>query len=334
LTGEDLAPRLQAFIAGAAGAVRVRIEGLARLSGGAIQEHIGCTVVVDGGPRSGTHDLVVRTAARSSVPESRPLNQQFALLQVAHAVGVAVPEPMWLCADAAVIGKPFFVMRRMPGVALGSRVVRGAPHTALAERLARELALIHSIGPPNSELSFLGEPPPSPARAGIAKYRAYLDREPEPHPALEWGLRWLERHAEPPDEIVLAHHDFRTGNYLVDDGRLSAVLDWEFAGWSEPIEDIGWFCAKCWRFGSNAWEAGGIAPRDTFVAAYERASGRRIARSRIQYWEVMAHVRWATIALHQTTRHRSGVEPGLELALIGSRVPELEYEILSLTEDG
>jgi hypothetical protein len=81
-------------------------------------------------------------------------------------------------------------------------------------------------------------------------------------------------------------------------------------------------------------EAGGIAPRETFIGAYERASGRLIARERILYWEVMAHVRWATIALHQTTRHRSGAEPNLELALIGSRIPELEYEILSLTEKG
>jgi aminoglycoside phosphotransferase (APT) family kinase protein len=334
LTSDDLAPRLAEFLAGAAKASGVRIEGLARLAGGAIQEHVGFRAIIEGGPLAGTHELVIRSEARASVPESRPLREQFALVRAAHAAGVAVPDPMWFSDDPAVLGKPFYVMRRMPGVALGSRVVRGAPHSALAERLAGELARIHAIFPPRSDLLFLGAPPASPALDEVAKYRAYLDREPDPHPALEWGLRWLERNAAPPDEIVLAHHDFRTGNYLVDDGRLTAVLDWEFAGWSEPIEDIGWFCAKCWRFGSNAWEAGGIAPKETFVAAYERASGRRIDRARIAYWEVMAHVRWATIALHQTGRHKSGVEPSLELALIGSRLPELEFEILSLTEHG
>ena len=55
-------------------------------------------------------------------------------------------------------------------------------------------------------------------------------------------------------------------------------------------------------------------------------------RSLIHYWETMAHARWAVIALQQTMRHRSNVEPSLELALIGRRVAELEYECLKLTE--
>ena len=45
----------------------------------------------------------------------------------------------------------------------------------------------------------------------------------------------------------------------------------------------------------------------------------------------MAHVRWAVIALQQSMRHRSGEEPSLELALIGRRLAELEYECLRLT---
>jgi hypothetical protein len=45
----------------------------------------------------------------------------------------------------------------------------------------------------------------------------------------------------------------------------------------------------------------------------------------------MAHARWAVIALQQSMRHRSGTEPSLELALIGRRLAELEYECLKLT---
>ena len=53
-----------------------------------------------------------------------------------------------------------------------------------------------------------------------------------------------------PWETTLIHRDYRTGNYLVDGGRLTAALDWEFAGWGDPREDIGWFTARCWRFGA------------------------------------------------------------------------------------
>ena len=42
------------------------------------------------------------------------------------------------------------------------------------------------------------------------------------------------------------------------------ILDWEFAAWSDPDEDLGWFCLGCWRFGAYAQEAGGIGRRDVF----------------------------------------------------------------------
>lgn len=321
------------FVRAAAGADAATVDPGARLTGGAIQENLALAVALDGGPQAGTYDAVLRTTAASSVPASRPLDQQFALLRAAHAAGVTVPEPLWHCADPGAIGRPFYLMRRLPGVALGGRVVRGGPQDALARQLAAALARIHAIAPPREDLAFLEMPAPSPALYWVGQFRRWLDDLPEPHPAIEWGLRWLERRAPPAGAIVLCHHDFRTGNYLVADGALAGVLDWEFAGWSDPMEDIGWFCAKCWRFGATDREAGGISDRETFYRAYEAASGRRIDRGAIHYWEVMAHVRWAVIALQQAMRHRSGAEPSLELALIARRLPELEYEILAMTGD-
>ncbi|MNT81260.1 hypothetical protein D3C71_1836830 [compost metagenome] len=50
------------------------------------------------------------------------------------------------------------------------------------------------------------------------------------------------------------------------------------------------------------------------------------------YWEVMAHLNWALIAIQQAERHVSGQERSLNLALTGHIVPELEWEILNLTE--
>lgn len=319
---------LAQFIAKATGAATVAIERDDRLTGGAIQENRAIDAVIDGVKSA----LVLRTEAAAPVPVSRPIAEQFALLKAARAANVTVPEPLWLCEDPAVIGRPFFIMRRIDGIALGNRVVRDGPHEALAGTLGGELARIHSIGPPRTDLAFLGNPPAAPALAGIEAYRLYLDAEPLPHPAVEWGLRWLERNAPPDGEIVLAHHDFRTGNYMIDGGTLTGILDWEFAGWSDPMEDVAWFCAKCWRFGANDLEAGGIAERTPFYRGYEAASGRTIEPEIIYYWEVMAHVRWAVIAIQQAGRHLSGREPDLELALIGRKVAELEHEILTMTE--
>jgi aminoglycoside phosphotransferase (APT) family kinase protein len=322
---------LSPFIRDAAGAESVTVEDGNLLTGGAIQENRALTVTIRGGEFDGTHSLVLRAEAAATIAESRPLDQQFGLLKAAEAAGVTVPRALWYCGDAGVAGKPFYLMQRITGEALGIRITRMGPQPDLAATLAQELARIHTIQPPQTELAFLEPVAVSPALDAIVKYRAYLDEMPEPHPVLEWTLRWLEVNAPPTGETVLCHRDFRTGNYMVDDGKLTGVLDWEFAGWGDPHEDIAWFCARCWRFSGPRLDAGGIANRDVFYSAYEKASGRTLDPQQIAYWEAMAHVRWAVIALQQAMRHRSGSELSLELALIGRRLAELEYECLNLT---
>jgi hypothetical protein len=51
----------------------------------------------------------------------------------------------------------------------------------------------------------------------------------------------------------------------------------------------------------------------------------------VRYWETVAHLRWAVIALLQGWRHASGAEPSLALALTGRIADELEYDILRMT---
>ncbi|HET6520121.1 MAG TPA: phosphotransferase family protein [Geminicoccaceae bacterium] len=327
---------LEAFLAGAAAADRVHIKRLDRLGGGAIQQNHLCRIEVAGGPWSGAHRWVIRSAAPSGVAESRPCEQEYALLRAAHGAGVTVPEPLFLCADPAVLGRPFFVMRAIEGTGLGPRIVRdgsiGGERTALARRLGEELARIHAIGPRREGLAFLGAPPDDPARDLVERYRGYLDELGRPYPALEWGLRWLELNAPVGSETVLCHRDFRTGNYLVNERGLTGILDWEFAGWGDPLEDVAWFCAKPWRFGVRELEAGGIAKREPFYHGYATVSGRPVDPAAVRYWEVLANVRWGVIALLQGRRHTSGREPSLELALIGRRVGEMELETLLLIE--
>jgi aminoglycoside phosphotransferase (APT) family kinase protein len=143
-------------------------------------------------------------------------------------------------------------------------------------------------------------------------------------------LRWLQLKAPPRAEIVLCHNDFRTGNYMVDAHGVTGILDWEFAGWGDRLEDVGWFCARCWRFGAVAREAGGIGDREDFYAGYEAEADTEIDRPRVLYWEVMATIRWAIIAIQQAERHTSAREPSLELGLTGHIVPELEQQILEM----
>ncbi len=326
---------LERFMARVTESETVTVLEARPLSGGAIQENWLIEAEVSDGPWRGRQELVLRTDAPSSVAVSLGRAEEFHLLRAARAAGVTVPEPLWLCEDEGVLAKPFYLMRRLPGTAEGRLIVKsdgpGGDKPALAERLGEELARIHGIVPPRADLGFLERPEGSPAQHAIGRYRDHLDALGQARPALEWGLRWCELNEPLSDEIVLVHQDFRTGNYMVDEHGLTGVLDWEFCAWGDPISDLGWFCAKCWRFGRNELEAGGIAPREDFYRGYERVSGRRIDPQAVAYWEVMAHIRWAVIALQQGERHISGGEPSLELALTSRRAAELEYEVLRTT---
>ncbi len=302
--------RLADFIASKTQAQSVAIRSINRLSGGAIQENHALEVEIKNGDWSGHHEWVLRTDAPSSVRVSMSRVQEFAVLNAAYNSGVTVPRPHWCHDDKSVIGERFYIMQRAKGIADARQLVRAGwadtQRENLVRQLGRELSTIHSIDVSKNGLDFLLPPQLSPAEARVKQYRDYLDLLPDPHPVLEWGLRWLEMNTPADFETVFCHCDYRTGNYMVNDGQLCGILDWEFAGLSDPLEDIAWFCARCWRFGQYRHEASGIGKREDFYQAYEEQSGRDIDRELVTYWEVMAAVRWAIIALQQAQRHLSG----------------------------
>jgi len=325
----DAIKRLEVWIARQSGG-RAQVRDLKQLSGGAIQENWWLKVDLEGGDWPGSHDLVLRKDAPSNVAVSHGRAEEYAILRAAHAAGVTVPTPCVLCEDIDILGTPFFLMHRALGIAAGHKLAKSDANDALAAELGVNLARIHAI-PDSADLAFVTKPDAPPAIATIAEYRKHLDALPDRHPAVEWGLSWLEAHAPDPVSPVFCHRDYRTGNYMVDDGALTAVLDWEFAGWSDPMEDIGWLTAKCWRFGAVDRVVGGIGSLDAFLAAYEVECGQKVDQNQVGYWQVMAHVRWAVIALQQADRFVSGGERNLELALTAHIVPELELEILTQT---
>ncbi len=329
---------LAQFLAAASGAGACEITALAPLAGGSIQENWGLDAHFAGGALAGAQRLVLRAAGDTGVPSSLDRLEEFAVLKAAFAAGVTVPEPLFACPDSSLFGKPFFIMRRAEGTAAAHRITRDPALDpvlpAVAERLGRELARIHTIQPPCPDLDFLTPYEKSGPEYQIAAFRDYLDAHPSPRPVLEWAIRWLETHAPPPTEPVLCHHDFRSGNYLLDGAELTGILDWEFAGWGDPHEDLAWFCSKGWRFARLDREAGGIADRTPFYRGYESESGRAIDPVRAHFWEVLASVRWAVIALQQSDRQMLGGERSLDLALTGRRASECELAILMLLDPG
>lgn len=329
----DLSTRLAAFLTTAAGAPAT-VVAVRPIAGGASRE----TWAVDAQIGGAREALVLRMDLASSMnPDALSRLHEFALLAAAHAAGVLAPRPRWLDPDGAALGRPFLLMQRVEGESIGPRVVRrpelADARTRLPAQMAEQLARIHAIDA--TPLDFLPRPAAksSPALYALDRTRRAIDAIDLQNPALEFGLRWLERRAPGCEKPTLIHGDFRIGNLLVGPAGLSAVIDWEFAHVGDPHEDLAWPCVRDWRFGSDALRVGGVGELAPYLSAYEAASGRAVDRDALQWWEIMGNLRWAATCHIQAHRHLSGADPSVELASLGRRAAEMELEFVSLIED-
>lgn len=304
-----------------------------QLSGGAIQDNYGLKVNMTGGSMPGMQSFVVRSDAPSSLDVSLSREHEFAVISLAYQNGVKVPKPYWLCTDLNVIGQQFYIMQWVSGSASAHALVRDdalSPEQRqnLSFSLGQEIAKLHEIKYSDQVLPFLRAPQDNAAQQRIEEYQAALDKLPSPEPVIELGLQVLKQLKPETSTWVLSHCDYRTGNYMVDNGELTAILDWEFTNWSDYYEDLGWLCARSWRFGQNDRGAGGVGQKEDFFTGYEKISGKTIDPRLVKYWELMASVRWAIIALEQAQRFISNGEQSIELALTGRMAPEINLDLM------
>ncbi|MCS7295711.1 MAG: phosphotransferase family protein [Chloroflexota bacterium] len=289
---------------------------------------------------SDSQELVVRVSPAGRADHEKT-HREFVVLRAAWERGVACPRPLaWGVCET---GEDFLVMTRMPGDTNPRQLVTSPAFAqareAMLPQLAEHLARIHAI-----PLEAVADAPnlraPAPGEDALTALRRQTEAEYrqlmlDPHPAIEWAFRWLDRQLSsmpaPAAAPCIVHGDFRVGNIMYDARGLTAILDWEGAHVGAPEEDIAWFCTRVWRFGPPDLAAGGIADREAWVEAYERASGRPVDRGRLLAWEVLQNIRWAVITFMQARAHLDGHTVSHELAAIGRRTAETELEILRLS---
>jgi aminoglycoside phosphotransferase (APT) family kinase protein len=306
------------------------------------EDDVALTVVPGGASRetwlaeSGDRRWVLRRDPEGSV-SLVPISDEFELIGRARAAGVPVPEPLALEGPGGRLGTEGMLMAFVDGTSVAPRILRKpefeAARSRLTAQLGEALARIHSIDP--GELGgVLPESPDDPATGQIDEWERQLDEIGEPLPTVELGLRWLRANAPEPAEPRLVHGDFRLGNFIVDEQGLAAVIDWELAHLGDPAEDIGWLCIRSWRFGNDDRPVAGVGRLDEFIEAYEAAGGAPVDRDRVRYWEAFGNVKWAIICARQAHDHLTGVRRSHELASLGRRICEPEWDMLRLIGAG
>jgi aminoglycoside phosphotransferase (APT) family kinase protein len=305
----------------------LRIEGLRRVSGGASRETWLFDAVAPGGER---HGLVLRRDPGSH-GGATDRETEYLLIAATAAAGVSVPRPVLLLEPSDGLGRGF-VMERIEGETIPRRILRDAEYQharpILASQCGTIAAAIHA-----TDVSTLPALPVLGAAEQLDQYRSLLDALGEPHPALELGLRWLgERLPPPPPAPRLVHGDFRNGNLVVGPDGVSAVLDWELAHLGDPAEDLGWLCVRSWRFGVDDLVVGGFGGLESLLDAYRAAGGDAPDPEVVHFWMTFGTLKWGAMTVLQGFAHLQGAVRSVELATLGRRVVEMEWDLLDAIE--
>jgi len=300
----------------------VTVENLSALTGGASRTTWAFDAVGADGSR---HELILRTGPPDDVHAGMEL--EAAAQQRAAAAGAPVPRILTASNSAAALGNPYLICNRIPGETIVRRIQRALDdggRQRLLRQCAAALAAIHRADPSGIGLTPADQ---------LDEWRDRLDEMGDTTATFEWAFRWLAANRPPATAPRLVHGDFRMGNLIVDDTGLAAVLDWELVHIGEMYEDLAWFCIRAWRFGAPAaLGAGGLGSIESFLSAYEDAAGITVDRDVFRWWLTVATLRWGVICRFQAERHLSGQTPSVELAAIGRRVSETEWDVLDLLE--
>lgn len=303
-----------------------------RLPGGASRETWALDVAT---PDGAGHELILRLDSPGSVPDSGlgaagiGLTGEARLMRAAETTGVPVPRVL-------AAGESYILMSRVNGETIPRRILRddafADARPLLTAQCGQILAAIHrmpldSLGPASDGAAESwdtgGTGPDDPLRS----WRDLLDLTGRPHPVFELAFRRLADSRPASERVTVVHGDFRNGNLIVGPGGVRSVLDWELAHAGDPMEDLGWLCVKSWRFGSPL-PVGGFGRYEQLVEAYERASGHPVDRDALRWWETFGVLKWGIICVMQTLRHLEGGARSVELAAIGRRVCETEWDLL------
>ncbi len=305
----------------------VEIRDLRRLTGGASRE----TWSFDAAHADGIDPLILRRAPAGAPADKASADlmlREAAAMREASRVGVPEPELLATGDDSSELRAPFIVMRRIDGETIGRRILRDEQYVDARPRIASQcgaiLGALHTMDPK----TVAG----APDLDALAALRAMFEETGVVSPTLELAFRWLATHRPESSRKVVVHGDFRLGNLIIDRSGVAAVLDWELLHLGDPMEDLGWLCVRAWRFGGEQPVAG-VGTYDQLFTAYEQTSGHPVDRTVAKWWELYGTVRWGVICILQANRHLKGAERSIELAAIGRRLCEQEYDTLGLLEE-
>jgi aminoglycoside phosphotransferase (APT) family kinase protein len=210
--------------------------------------------------------------------------------------GARIPQPHALEPTGAVLGDPFILFSAAPGIPVGGNYVPPARDPALIADVARCMAAVHAIPVKDWPLA---DQPRGPAFFD-REYEDYFDdwRALGEHSAIIDAAfdRIQEQRDQAYGPAALIHNDFNFNNMLVENGCVTAVLDWEFAHVGTPASDLAYF-----RYSADAGSSFAA-----FLQAYAEAGGTIPPPGQLEFYTLWGQLRLAVMGFKAVRQFEDG----------------------------
>ena len=220
------------------------------------------------------------------LPSAHAVDREFRVLSALAGTEVPVPRPVAFCADAAVIGTPFYLMERLRGRVFWDPALPELPREARAgihDGMNAALASLHLADWRALGLADYGRPGNYFGRQIERWSKQWAASKTRENPAIDHLAAWLPANVPPGDETTIVHGDFRLDNMIFHptEPRVIGILDWELATLGHPLADLGYNCIA-YNTAPDAYrglmgrdlDALGIPGEDAYVARYCARTGR------------------------------------------------------------
>lgn len=271
--------------------------------------------------------------------------REYVVLRAASDHGLPVPRPVWWEPDGGRFDTSGFLTELVPGVSSPRRIL-GLDQDRkdqVVHDLGRTAALLAGVDPTAVQRTDGGAydgwhassaaDSPAPTAEILAGLADEIVRLAPERPVLAAALRWAELNKPSEEPAVVVHGDFRLGNLLVGETGLEAVVDWEFSRYGDRAEDAAFACLRPWRFGQDGLAAAGLSGLDVLLDGYRSVAGTSLDPGRVGYWQVVNQLRWGAYCLLQADGWRTGRHRHFERLVLGHRLPEIEWDLLTLMEE-
>ncbi len=257
------------------------------------------------------------------------LEEQWRVLSCLAPTPPPTPEPYWYEPDPKILDGPFIVMEKVPGdvpnpwsKAGKQAYAEAAARGVLPRSFTEALAALHNLDWRAAGLDFLGVPGPGRdfARREIAKWES-LARESsrKPEPVLIEILAWLRENAPEAQRLAFVHGAYRTGNLIIHEDRIAAILDWELQVIGDPMYDVAYVLSDLNHEGSPLLSC--VVERDFFIDEYQRLTGLTVDVEVCRYYEILYMMRTAVFWMSASGLFAEGRSKDLRLARTMYSVP-------------